>query len=74
MSARDWGTHRWLPAEALAQAGNDNAPSMGMTSSPLRTKFFSASVVRLIRTSGNKREIDLPDLTLISTSLPARKA
>ena len=45
-----------------------------MTSSPSRTKFFSGSVARLLSTSGKKRESDFPDLDLISTSLPARKA
>ena len=58
----------------ICNASNDSAPSTGITSSPSSTNAFGAIARKLSSTSGKKRDRDLPDLALISTSLPARKA
>ena len=58
----------------ICSASKESPPSTGMTSSPSSTKVFAASARRFSSTSGKKRESDFPDLALISTSSPARKA
>ena len=58
----------------ICSASKESAPSTGMTSSPSSTNVFGETARRFSSTSGKKRDSDLPDLALISTSPPARNA
>ena len=58
----------------ICSASKESAPSTGMTSSPSSTNVFGETARKFSSTSGKKRDSDLPDLALISTSPPARKA